>query len=95
MVCKCGFEKKFREVLYTEEELKEVKLEEALRNKEKTWKDLEVILKSETKKAGYHWRWSVRCIEVLKNKKVSPNYAIEQLKRIKKNNKKLAALMHI
>lgn len=94
--CKhCNYERNFRTILLSDAELKEISLANAINSKEQTWKQVETILKAECKNAGYHWRWAIRCIEVLKNKKINPNTAIEKLKIIKKQNKKLANLMHI
>lgn len=94
LVCKCGFEKKFREVLYTDEELKEVKLHQALQAGA-TWEHVLTVLKAECKQAGYKWQYSLRLIDSMKAKKWTPKQAIENIKTVKKMGKKISALMYI
>lgn len=94
LVCKCGYEKKFREMLLTDDELKEVKLHDALNNGA-TWEDVKTILLKCCKDNGYHHRYSIRLIDSLKAKKHTPKSAIESIKTILKQNKKISALMYI
>lgn len=94
LVCKCGFEKKFRQVLYTDEELKEVKLEQALESGA-TWEDVATILKAECKKHNYKWQYSIRLVDSLKAKKYTPKNAIEAIKTILKRGDKISKLMYI
>lgn len=94
LVCKCGFEKKFREVLYTDEELKEITLQNAL-NSGANWDDVLTILKHECKQAGYKWQYSTRLIDSMKAKRWTPKQSIENIKTVKKMGKKISTLMYI
>lgn len=90
MVCICGHERLFRGLEYSKEELQELKLNDALNGA--TWKDVSIILKAECKKNNYHWKYSERLIETLKNKKIEPKQAIEKIKMVLRTGQKLAAL---
>lgn len=93
--CKCcGYERVFRSILYTDDELKEVSLHQAM-TMGATWKDVDVILKAECKKAGYHHRYTVRLIDRCKNANYSPKQVIEFIKTIKVQKKKISQLMYI
>ena len=94
MVCECGHERDFREILYTEDEFREVKLKDALENGA-TWEDVSTILKAECKTAGYKWQYSLRLVDHLKAKRLEPKAAIDEIKKIKKMGKKISALMYM
>lgn len=91
---KCNHKRKFREILLSDEELKEVTLKEALENTE-TWEQVEIVLKAEVKKDGYKWQYSNRLLEHCKNKKFTPREVVEHIKRIRLNGKKVSMLMYI
>ena len=86
--------KKFREIILSDDELKEIKLEEAMANGT-TWEQVKLILLKECKDAGYHHRYAVRLIDSLKLKKYTPKNAIEEIKKIKTMKKKISNLMYI
>lgn len=91
---KCGNLKKFREILLSDEELKEVTLKEAMENTE-TWEQVLLILKAECKKDGYHWRFSLRILDHLKKKKYTPRECVDKIKMLRLSNKKTSMLMYI
>lgn len=90
----CGTKKKFREILLSDEELKEVTLKEAMENTE-TWEQVLLILKAECRKDGYKWQFSKRLLEHCQNKKMTPREVVEHIKRIRLSGKKLSVLMYI
>lgn len=88
----CGHKRKFREILYTNDELKEMQYNKAFSGAK--WDDVKIILKAECKKAGYHWKWSERALEMLMIK-YSPVEAIEKIKMILKTGKKIGSVMYV
>lgn len=90
--CKCcGHKRKFREILLSDEELKEIKYNEAFKSDK--WEDVEVILKAEVKKDGFKWQYAIRLLDHLKMK-MSPIEAIQLIKQIRSQNKKISRLMY-
>ena len=88
----CGHKRKFREILLTNDELKEVKYNEAF--KKDDWDSVKLILKTEAKKVGYHWKWTERCIEMLMAK-YSATEAIDKIKAVLKSGKKIGSVMYV
>lgn len=94
LVCSCcGHKRKFRDIEYTKEELKELEYSKALQGNK--WEDIRVILKSECKKANYKWQYADRLLDALKNKCASPNEAIDKIKMILFQGKKISGLMYL
>lgn len=90
----CGYKRVFRDIKLSSEELKELEYNQALENGA-TWDNVKTILKSECKKCGYHHRYTERLIDALKNKCSKPNEAIDKIKTVLRQNKKISALMYI
>lgn len=90
----CGHKRVFRDIKLSNDELKELEYNQALENGA-TWESVKTILKSECKKCGYHHRYTERLIDALKNKCPKPNEAIDKIKTVLRQNKKISALMYI
>lgn len=94
LICSCcGHKRKFRDIEYTKDELKELEYSKALQGNK--WEDIRVILKSECKKANYKWKYADRLLDSLKNKCASPNEAIDKIKMILSQGKKISGLMYL
>lgn len=94
LICSCcGHARKFREIEYTKEELKELEYNEALKGER--WENLKIVLKAECKKCGYKWQYADRLFEHCRNKYTSATEAIDKVKTILSQNKKISALMYI
>jgi RNase P subunit RPR2 len=94
LICSCcGHARKFREIEYTKEELQELQYNEALKGDK--WEHVKAILKAECKKAGYHHRYALRLMDSLQIRCSKPNEAIDKIKTILRQNKKISALMYI
>lgn len=94
LICRhCGHKLPFREILYTDNELKEVSLQKAI-SMGSTWEDVKVILRSEAKKAGYKWQWSDRALNILQSKNITPKQAIENIKMTIKSGKKIGSVVY-
>lgn len=90
--CICGHTKPFREIEYTNEEIKEIQLNNAFNGNK--WEDIKIILRSECKKANYHHLYADRLMASLESK-FTPIEAIEKIKMIIKSGRKISALMYI
>lgn len=90
--CICGHTKPFREIEYTNEEMKEIQLNNAFNGNK--WEDIKIILRSECKKANYHHLYADRLMANLESK-FTPIEAIEKIKMIIKSGRKISALMYI
>lgn len=88
----CGGERKFREIEYTNDEMKEIQLNNAFNGNK--WEDIKIILRSECKKANYHHLYADRLMASLESK-FTPIEAIEKIKMIIKSGRKISALMYI
>lgn len=93
LTCICGESKPFRTIEYSNEELKEIELNNAFNGAK--WDDVKVILRSECKKCNYKWQYSDRLLESLKNKCSKPSEAIDKIKTVLRQNKKISALMYL
>lgn len=91
----CNHQNISREVLFSDAELKEITINERLNSTEHTWEKIYEVLKLECKKWNYNWRWTVRCIEVLKNKNKTPDEVIGIIEDMQKNNVKIGKLMYV
>ncbi len=92
--CKhCGFKKPFRELKYSNDELQEITLNEALSGDK--WENVKTILRAECKKCGYKWQYSDRILEHLQMKAFTPIEAIDKIKMIMKNGQKISRLMYV
>jgi len=92
--CKCcGHKRKFREILLTNDELKEIEYNSAFKSDK--WNDIMIILKAEVKKCGYKWQYSERLFDRLQNTCSSPTEAIDKIKFVMKSGKKISQLMYI
>jgi len=93
--CKCcGYLREFREILYTDTELKEITLKQAIESGA-TWDDVKVILKHEAKQSGYHHRWVTRAMETLQDKGKTPKEVIDAIKTLSGRGKKVGGVMYI
>ena len=90
----CGAKRNFRTLLYTEDELREVSLHQAMQNGA-TWEDVKLIIGKYVKEDGYHHRYTIRLIDRCKNVNYTPKQVIEMVKTIKKQGKKISQLMYI
>ena len=90
----CGHKRVFRDIKLSNEELKELKYSRALESGA-TWEDVKTILKSEVKKCGYHHRYAERLMDSLQNKCSKPSEAIDKIKTILRQNKKISAIMYL
>lgn len=95
LTCICGESKPFRTIEYSNEELKEIEYSQIEQKEDKSWSDLEFIIKAEVKKDGYHHRYAIRLLDSFKNKKLNPNFIIDKLKQLRKQNRKISALMYL
>ena len=95
LTCICGESKPFRTIEYSNEELKELEYSQIEQKEDKSWSDLEFIIKAEVKKDGYHHRYAIRLLDSFKNKKLNPNFIIDKLKQLRKQNKKVSLLLYI
>jgi len=92
--CKCcGHKRKFREILLTNDELKEVEYSNAFKSDK--WESVKVILKAECKKCNYKWQYSERLFDRLQNTCSNPTEAIDKIKFIMKSGKKISQLMYM
>lgn len=90
--CKCcGHKRKFREILLSDEELKEIKYNEAFKSDK--WEDVKFILRNEVKKDGFKWQYSDRLFDHLKNK-MSAIEAIQLIKQLRSQGKKMSRIMY-
>ena len=89
--CKCcGHKRKFREILLSNDELKEIEYNEAFKSDK--WEDVKIILKAECKKCNYKWQYSDRLLDHLKNT-TTPTEAINKIKFVMKQGQKISKLM--
>ena len=88
----CGYKRKFREILYTNEELKHIEYNEAFKSNK--WEDVEVIIKAEVKKAGYHWKYAPRLLTHLQMN-FTPVESIEKIKMVLAKGQKISRLMYV
>lgn len=92
--CKCcGHKRKFREILLTNDELKEIEYINAFKSDK--WEDVKIILKAECKKNSFKWQYSERLLERLQNTCSSPTEAIDKIKFVMKSGKKISQLMYM
>lgn len=90
--CKCcGHKRKFREILLSDEELKEIKYNEAFKSDK--WEDVKLILRNEVKKDGFKWQYSDRLFDHLKMK-MSAIEAIQLIKQLRSQGKKMSRIMY-
>ena len=90
----CGHKRKFRELLLTDDELKEIKLEEAMKNGS-SWEDVSILLKHYCKQDGYHHRYATRLMDTIKARGYTPDLAIKNIQLLRKQGKKISYLMYI
>ena len=95
MTCSCcGHKRVFRDIKLSNEELKELEYSQALESGA-SWEDVKTILRFECKKCNYKWQYSERLLETLKNRCSKPSEAIDKIKTILRQNKKISAIMYI
>ena len=90
----CGHKRVFRDIKLSNEELKELEYSQALESGA-SWEDVKTILRAECKKCNYKWQYSERLLETLKNRCSKPSEAIDKIKTILRQNKKISAIMYI
>ena len=90
----CGYKRKFRELLLTDDELKEITLNNAL-NFGTTWNDVSILLKHYCKQDGYKWQYSTRLMDTIKARGYTPDLAIKNIQLLRKQGKKISYLMYI
>lgn len=94
LICSyCGHPRKFREIEYTKDELKELQYSQSLQGDR--WEDVKIILRAECKKCNYKWQYSDRLLDALKNKCASPVEAIDKIKTVLSRGQKISRLMYM
>jgi len=90
----CGELETVREVILTENELKEIEYNQIMQGQD-TWQKIREILKDECKKWNYKWQWADRCIETLQAKNKSVDEVMGNIRELQNNNIKIGRLMYV
>lgn len=89
----CGHANVQRQITLTSKELEVIEHDAIMRTF--TWEAVKLILKTEAKAAGYHWKWVDRSMEILQHKDKTPKEIIDRIKDLKSRGKKIGGIVYI
>ena len=82
------------DLVLTDDELKEIKLEEAMKNGS-SWEDVGILLKYYCKQDSYKWQYATRLMDTIKARGYTPDLAIKNIQLLRKQGRKISYLMYI